>query len=106
MKQKTKEHCKIEKKGSFGKKWKVDSIKVKATDDNEVTWTCNDSDFMIWFPPDWNPLVGTNQSGKTRLFTAQVRQDVSPGQVYQYSIFCYADNEMAEGNSPPTMIIE
>lgn len=106
MKQKVKRDCKIEKKGVLDKKWKVNSIKVKATDDNEVTWTCDDSDFMIWFPPDWNPLIGANQSGKTRSFTAQVRQDVLAGQTYQYSIFCYADNEMAEGSSPPTMIIQ
>lgn len=106
MKEKVKEHRKIEKKGLI-KKWKVDSIKVKATDDNEVTWTCDDSDFVIWFPPAWNPLVGTNQSGKIRSFTAQVRQDVLSGQVYQYSIFCYADNEIAEGSSsPPEMIIQ
>jgi hypothetical protein len=97
---------KIEKKGLFTKKWRVDPITVKAADENEVVWSSTETDFVVWFPPDWSPLVGLNQSGKTREFRATVKDTVKPGTSYPYSIFCYHDYEMTESNSSPEMIIE
>ena len=97
---------KIEKRGLFSKKWKIDPISVKAVDENEIVWSSSETDFVVWFPPDRNPLVGSNQSGKTREFRATVKDTVKPGETYQYSIFCYRENEMAECASSPEMIIE
>jgi hypothetical protein len=96
---------KIEKKGLFSKKWKIEPIIVKAADENEVVWSSSETDFVVWFPPEWNPLVGPNQSGKTREFHATVKDAVKLG-TYQYSIFCYRENEMADCASSPEMIIE
>ncbi len=97
--------AKITKKRSR-KIWKIDELRVSASKDKDVTWDWNGLEFVVWFPPDWCPLDGVNQSGRTRSFTAPLKPKLNVGEVYPYSIFCYDEKEMAEGGSGPEMIID
>ncbi|MBI4535169.1 MAG: hypothetical protein HY708_02750 [Ignavibacteriae bacterium] len=84
-------------------RWKVEEIRLKPED--EITWSCND-DFAIWFPPGRDPLDATTGNlAKAKQQKRKVKKGVEKG-VYEYALFCYGDNTMAEGNSPPKMIIE
>lgn len=94
-----------------GKRWLIKQCKANRND--EITWSTSPrSDFYIWFPPKRNPLRrGKNQSTNGKL-TRYVRWNASinipsdPSKSsYEYSIFCYPTNKMAEGSSSPEMII-
>ena len=92
---------KLRKKG-----WKIDLVRAKSGD--EITWTHNGGKVTISFPPEGDPF-GIEQvtlaPGGQKSLTVKVTEEVAPG-TYPYSVFCAADNEYAEGDSPPRIIIE
>jgi hypothetical protein len=108
-------HGKIEEKFKIPwyMPWKVNEMGVKAAPDadRKVTWHCEDSDFIVWFPKDRNPLEGNNEIPSTnRQAKATVRpyddKMIKPGAKFHYCILLLDKEDMVEGNSPPTMIIE
>ncbi len=79
---------------------------VKGSPGQTVTWTSKDSDFRIWFPPEHDPLEpGPDKSTKGNL-TRKLKRNLVPGEEYEYSMFFFDDQLLAEGNSPPIMIIQ
>lgn len=89
-------------------KWKADKVQIELTD-NEVVWSSNKgTEFRVWFPPEWNPLVPGDEVSSGGTLIRTIRPDVRRGNKdrYQYSIFCFSGKEMAEGKSSPEMIIQ
>lgn len=98
----------------------VNSITVKVGD--TVIWFSEQTDFRIWFPGGRDPLsiresniikAGNEFRRKvpqcaTESFENNVfdPETESKEESYQYCIFCYENNTMAEGNSSPEMIIK
>lgn len=70
----------------------------------EVEWTCKESDFRIWFPPEHNPLDPGSETSDGRSLKRTVNKDAADGE-YQYSMYVFKDGSFAEGNSPPIIII-
>lgn len=94
--------------------YKVDLLRVKvdSASPTKVTWECPDSEFTVWFPQNNNPLVGSNEVySKNRVAEAQVKPfklEKGEHKKFFYGILLTdTDKEdVVEGNSPPTMIIE
>ncbi len=108
-------HGKIEEKFKMPwyMPWKVNEMRVKADpkEKTKVTWRCEDSDFILWFPKNRNPFDGDNEiSSKNRQAEANVRpyddKLIKPGAKFRYCILLLDKEDMVEGDSPPTMIIE
>lgn len=85
--------------------WKVD--KVRATRDKDsITWEAVGGDVTLWFPPGRDPLgIGESTISAGQTLTKSVPKEVKRG-TYEYSMFFHQDNEMAEGGSPPIIIID
>jgi len=91
------------------RKWKVPSIVVKSSKDatNQITWkTYDQSDFAVWFDPHkTDPLKAGPVESTNGSLTREVGDSASAG-TYEYRLLCFEDGELAEGSSPPTMIIQ
>lgn len=88
------------------KERKVD--RIIANDQDEVQWEApTDSDIAIMFPPGRDPAgVETTvvKAGlQSRVFTITALSKTR--QIYKYTVYCYATNEYAQGNSEPEMIV-
>lgn len=70
----------------------------------KVVWICKDSDFRIWFPPEHDPLDPGPETSDRGKLERTVSKDATPGE-YQYSMYFIKDKSLAEGNSPPIIII-
>ncbi len=79
--------------------------KMEHAPGEEVTWTCDDSEFRIWFPPEHDPLEPGPDVSKGRTLTRKLRKGLKPGDEFEYSMYCFKDEHLVEGNSPPIMII-
>lgn len=79
------------------------SIKVKRGED--VSWKAGETDLVIFFPNE--RLLGTDKisvkSGETK--TETVNENIKPG-IYPYAVYTAENNDFAEGNSMPRMIIQ
>lgn len=95
----------IEKRSKFlffFKKWRIRRIYARPGD--QITLTSRSS-FDVWFPPLRNPVdIVANEGSPSNQITLNVKADAMPGR-YEFSLFCYDDNQMAIGKSSPSMII-
>ncbi len=92
---------KLRKKG-----WKIDVVRAHRGD--EIIWTHNGGKVTISFPPERDPFgIGqvTLAPGGQPTLKVEVPEKVELG-TYVYSVFCVDDNEYAEGDSAPRIIIE
>ncbi|MCL4538516.1 MAG: hypothetical protein M1378_02770 [Bacteroidetes bacterium] len=80
----------------------IDPISHKRGE--KVVWTCSDSDFRIWFPPEHNPLEPGPETSVNGRLERTVNKDAAQEE-YQYSMYFFKDKSLAEGNSPPIIII-
>jgi len=95
-------------------KFFVKKIVVRPGD--TIRWSSKDTDFRIWFPKGRDPLnIGASDpirkegTGNRDEVFELIVPDCNGTPVkgtYPYSIFCYENNTMAEGNSSPEMIIK
>ena len=110
-----KHDVRIGKKEGAGDIYFVEDIvidKNKSGHNPTITWSSDDTEFEIWFPRDRNPVTGipflrrlsANSRGRRVIRHFKNLKNLEPG-VYHYTIFCKKNNSMAEGNSPPRMII-
>ena len=86
------------------RRYKMDTIRVTRND--TIEWTAHqNSDLTLWFPPG-NPfeIKGEVKVTKNKPFIIGDLSKVAPG-TYEYSVFCHDDNKMADGDSPPRIII-
>lgn len=85
-------------------RYKMHTIRVTRND--TIEWTAHqNSDLTLWFPPG-NPfgIQDAVEVTKKKSFTIDDLSKVAPG-TYEYSVFCHEDDQMAEGDSPPRIII-
>lgn len=95
-------------------KWMVDDLSVKPGE--PVVWegTGFNSEFIVWFPSNRNPLDGTNEVYSTGgVAQATVKQPyggpIQKGAKFRYCILLTDDNNkdvVIGEKSPPEMIIE
>ena len=93
------------------KTWKVidatDSLKtsIKAKKGQKITWTAVGTDVYFQFMDD--KLVGKfkNALKDGKSISLNIGQNAKVG-INPYAVFCMADLEFAEGNSPPVIIVE
>jgi len=104
-------NVKIEQRYRFPwfRPWKVDQMSEKPG--NTVSWSCDDSDFVVMFPSNHNPLAGSNEvyGKKGTPAQAQIKpqdQMVKSGAEFYYCILLVDAVDIGEGGSPPKMIIE
>ncbi len=86
----------------------VDRITAKPGD--KVLWSSTFSDFRIWFPPESDPLVPDKKKkdpwvSSNKCLERTIKTEAVPGE-YHYSMYFFADGSLAEGNSPPVIIIK
>ena len=100
-------NCKIKEKRKFPfikMKWYASKITTKAGED--INWTSDQkTEFEIWCPPNRDPLQPGQGSSTNGTLDRKVKKDAKPG-TYWYAVFCEKNDEMAEGGSPPRIIIE
>ncbi len=100
--------------------WKVvdasDSTKtmVKVKKKDTIIWTAEGTDTYFQFPAKLFNAVGKADSladGYTKFLKdgkklkLKVKDDALAG-TYDYAVFCTADGEFAQGESPPKIVIE
>jgi len=105
---------KLEKKEEKSDVYYIDTIEIDRGELQrgvEITWFSDDTEFEIWFPKELNPFSNSNLpeqallNSRGRRVKKRMPNNIDPG-TYEYSIFCKKTNTMAEGNSPPRMIIK
>ena len=84
--------------------WKVEPSKVKAKAGDSIHWNVVSSDATLLFPTRklfWHQdfMIATDKG-----LVLNVGQD-KEGE-YRYAVFCHKENDFAEGNSSPIIIIE
>lgn len=79
--------------------------KMEYSAGEEVTWTCDDSDFRIWFPPEHDPLEPGPDTSTKGTLTRKLKAGLPHGEEFEYGMYCFKDKRLVEGNSPPIMII-
>jgi hypothetical protein len=90
------------------KKWRV---KVITASQNEViTWKLKGTDAYFQFPQTHLEPLGGNENWTYYRkdgdeLKLKVKSDAKAGEEI-YAVFCAADNEFAEGNTPPRIIIK
>ena len=102
-------NCKIKEKRKFPfikRKWYASKIRTKVGAGDDIEWTSDqETEFEIWCPPNRDPLQPGPTSSTDGTLERTVKKDAKKG-IYEYSLFCEKNNEMAEGDSPPRIIIE
>lgn len=96
----------------FSRRWKVDQVSVPPKD--QVIWdgTELDSEFVVWFPSQRNPLDGPNEMySKDFVVRATVKpynELVKKDEKFHYCILMTDKDkeDVVVGNSPPEMVIE
>jgi len=100
--------------------WKVVHVddhkntKVKVKKKDTITWTIQGSDAYFQFPEKlFDPADASDslhndykkflKDGKK--LKLKIGSSASEG-TYEYAVFCTADGSFAEGDSPPTIVIE
>lgn len=112
-------HIKIVKKDAADTTYKVDNIYIDRSihgNTVDITWHSDDTEFEIWFPVGQNPVTNLiflrrftlRSKGKSITKKLNNLKNLKAG-TYYYSIHCKQagpTGTMAEGNSPPRMIIK
>lgn len=106
------------KKAKFNKnqkapKWMVENLGAKPEETVEWDGTAFNSEFVVWFPSNRNPLVGSNELFSNRgMAQGQVKAaggSIQVGASFPYCILLTdgGNKDVVVGqNSPPEMIIE
>lgn len=101
--------CKIKEKRKFPffkRKWYASKITAKVGSAEDIEWTSDqETEFSIWCPPNRDPLQPGPTSSTDGTLERTVKIDAEEG-AYEYSVFCEKNDEMAEGDSPPRIIID
>ena len=86
-----------------GNRSKIAGIRAKVGD--QITWEAFNGDVTIWFPAEHDPLgVGETKIVQGDKLVKEVPEGVHG--TFEYSIYVHSHKHMAEGNSPPTVIID
>lgn len=87
-------------------RYKIDPVILSLEKNDDYEWAARDEEVTIWFPPN-NPFgivdpvnIKENETKEFHLSTPKPKRGV-----YEYNVYFHQSDTMAEGSSPPIIII-